>query len=89
MSKELKSLRNSSKDRRRFVDAIVLAAAPYWPKRLSNFEKDVETPFEFGLRTSNDAMFCQTVSITRVCQGMVSEPAFNLTLIWTKQTNSM
>ena len=54
------SLGNPSKDRQRFVDAIVLFCSSDWLKRLSNCENVVETPFEFGLRTSNDARFCQT-----------------------------
>ena len=55
------SLGNLSKDRQRFVDAIVLIFAIDWWKRLSNFENVVQTPFELGLRTLNDGRFCQTV----------------------------
>ena len=54
------SLGNPSKDRQQFVDAIVLFYGSDWLKRLSNFENIVETPFEFGLRTSKDTRFCQT-----------------------------
>ena len=54
------SLANPSKDRQRFVDGIVLISAPDLSKRLSNFENIVEKLFEFGLRRSNDAKFCQT-----------------------------
>ena len=39
-------LGNPSKDRRRFVDTIVLIAAPDWSKRLSNFENIIEGQFE-------------------------------------------
>ena len=63
-SNSLSSLGNLSKDRQRFVDAIVSISAPDWPRRLSNFENFVEMPFDFGLRTSNDARFCQTVSLS-------------------------
>ena len=52
------SLENPSKDRQRFVDAVVLISAADWSKALLNFENIVQTPF---LRTSNDARFCQTV----------------------------
>ena len=55
------SLGNPSKDGQRFVDAVVSISAPYWSVRLSNFENAVQTPFECGLRTTNDARFCQTV----------------------------
>ena len=48
----------SSRDLQRFVDPIVLISAP---DRLSNFKNFVEMPFKFGLRTSNDARFYQTV----------------------------
>ena len=57
------SLGNPSKDRQRFVDAIVLIYDSDWSKGLSNFENIVNTPFEFVLRTSNDARFCQTVEV--------------------------
>ena len=57
----LYSLGNPDKGRQRFVDATVSIYGSNWLKRLSNFENVVETPFEFGLRTSNDARFCQIV----------------------------
>ena len=44
------SLGNPSKDRQRFVDAVVLISAPHWSAKLSNFENLLEMPFEFGLR---------------------------------------
>ena len=46
----LSSLWNSSKDRQRFVDAVVLISTPDWSVKLSNFENLLETPLEFGLR---------------------------------------
>ena len=46
----LYSLGNPSKDRQRFVDAVVLISAPDWSVKLSKFENLLETPFEFGLR---------------------------------------
>ena len=58
---DLYSLGNPGKDRQRFVDAIALISALDWSERLSNFENVVQTPFEFGLQTSNDTRFCQTV----------------------------
>ena len=54
------SLGNPSKDRQRFVDSIVLISTPDWLKELSSFENVVETPFEYSLRTSNNARLCQT-----------------------------
>ena len=54
------SLGNPSKDRQEFVDAIILISALDWSKRLSDFENVVQVLFEFSLRTSNDARFCQT-----------------------------
>ena len=54
------SLGNPSKDRQRFVDSIILISTPDWLKGLSNFENVVETPFEYGLRTSNNSRLCQT-----------------------------
>ena len=44
------SLGNPSKDRQRFVDAVVLISAPDWSVKLSKFENLLEMPFEFGLR---------------------------------------
>ena len=44
------SLGNPSKDRQRFVDAVVLISASDWSVKLSNCENLLETPFEFGLR---------------------------------------
>ena len=44
------SLENPSKDRTRFVDAVVLISAPDWSVKLSNSENLLETPFEFCLR---------------------------------------
>ena len=43
------SLGNHSKDRQRFVDAVILISAPDWSIKLSNFEK-LHSPFEFSLR---------------------------------------
>ena len=40
------SLGNPSKDRQRFVDAVVLIVAPDWSNRLSSFENVIETQFE-------------------------------------------
>ena len=54
------SLGDPSKDRQRFVDAVVLISAPDGSVRLPNFENVVETAFECGLRTLNDARLCQT-----------------------------
>ena len=44
------SLGNPSKDRQRFVDAVVLISAPDRSVKLSNFENPLERPSEFGLR---------------------------------------
>ena len=52
------SLGNLSKDRQRFVDSIILISTPDWLKDLSSFENVVVTPFEYGLRTSNNARLC-------------------------------
>ena len=61
------SLGNPIKDRQRFVDTIVLISAADWPKQLSNLENVVQTPFgRIGLRTLNNAKFCQTVRDTKV-----------------------
>ena len=58
-------LRNPSKDSQRFVDAVVIISAPDWPVRLSNFDNVFDTPFEFGLRMSNNARLCYKLSIQR------------------------
>ena len=50
--------------RRAFVGHSVVPA-PDWPKRFSNFENVAQPPFEFGLRTSNDARFCQNVFVNQ------------------------
>ena len=49
------SLGNPSKDRQRFVDAVVLISAPDWSVKLSHFENLLDTPFEFGLRMLGSA----------------------------------
>ena len=49
ISREI-SLGNPSKDRQRFVDAVVLISCPHSSVNLSNFENLLETPYEFGLR---------------------------------------
>ena len=59
------SLANPSKDSQRFVDAVVIISAPDWPVGLSNFQNVFDTPFEFGLRMSNNARLCYKLSIKR------------------------
>ena len=59
------SLRNPSKDSQRFVDAVVIISAPDWPVRLSNFDNVFDTPFEFGLRMSNNARLRYKLSVQR------------------------
>ena len=44
------SQENPSKDRQRFVDAVVLILSPDWSVKLSNLEHLLETSFEFGPR---------------------------------------
>ena len=67
------SLGNPSKDRQRFVDGIILISTPDWFKGLSNLEIVAETPFEYGLRTSNSARLCQTENV----QTLISQPNMN------------
>ena len=66
--------RNPSRDRQRFVDAVVLISAPDWSVKLSNFENLLEMPFEFGLRMLGFAklkMF-ENYSLCRFGRGFVS-----------------
>ena len=55
------SLGNPSKDRQRFVYAIVLISAADWSKMLPNFENVVQMPFESAFEHQTSLGFAQLI----------------------------
>ena len=60
------SLGNRSKDRQRFVDAIVLISAADWSKTLSNFENVVFTAFESAFKHRTTLGFAKLITFLEI-----------------------